>query len=752
MNTMKSILGLATCSALLLAGCGPLDSELQFDPPQKKKQSERWGSNDNPVTFASDLVYELANLPLSGQPATAPWPGFYWPVYQDSINNRWDGASSNSPAKKYELAFGVTGVEDAVSRNYGIDDNADRKACTLDSECESNTGERCAKRVGATSGRCIPTWWGICHGWTPAAILEPEPLHEAVVNGVTFKVNDIKALLSLVYTSSNVRFLSGRCNDNAETDSSDSNNVDYDSYGRPTAECRDTNPGTFHVVATNFLGLRHKSFAEDRTWDDEVWNQPMRSFEVTSKQEVDYAQANALIGASSAGGQTATQSGAVARSEWKHFGPYPVTAGTSIRAVMSGDNDSDLYLRFGAQPTATDYACRPYGGDSNETCDLPVPTGASQAYISVNGYAERSSFSLTISYGGSAPTRYVFNPDAIKFFHIKLTARYISESAGSTDGNLASVVDSYTRTDRYEYVLELDNAGRIIGGEWIGSSKQNHPDFLWLPVAHGGASMADGKITYANVKRLLDLSVDTGGGSSDGGTGGGSTTPGHASESGSVNQGEWKHYGPFDVASGGKLTALMTGSGDADLYVKVGAQPTLDSYDCRPYRNGSNESCEVNGPGQIFVSVNGYSSPSPFNLDLTWTAASGGGGGGSVDGGSGSVDGGSSGTDAGTVTSGHVTDNGHINEGEWKQFGPFRARAGTTLVARLTASSGDPDLYTRLGQQPTGSAFDCRSWHAGTEDEQCSMTLTADGNVYVAVNGYAASDYGLVVDYTPASN
>jgi hypothetical protein len=200
------------------------------------------------------------------------------------------------------------------------------------------------------------------------------------------------------------------------------------------------------------------------------------------------------------------------------------------------------------------------------------------------------------------------------------------------------------------------------------------------------------------------------------------------------------------VASGGKLTALMTGSGDADLYVKVGSQPTLNSYDCRPYRNGSSESCEVNGPGQIFVSVNGYTGPSPFNLDITWTVAGGGGGGG------GSVDGGSGGTDAGSVTPGHVADSGHINQGEWKQFGPFRARAGTTLVARLSATSGDPDLYSRLGQQPTGSAFDCRSWNAGTEDEQCSTTLTTDGDVYVAINGYEASDYALLVDYTPAAN
>ena len=731
MTPTRSTLCLAMLSALLWSGCGPLESDFQFDPPQKKKQPERWGSNDNPNAFAPDLVYELANLPMSGQPATAPWPGSYWPTYQDSINYRWDGASSQSAAKKYELAFGVTGVEDAVSRNYGVDNNASRTECEQDSQCQSNIGETCAKRTGASKGRCIPSWWGLCHGWTPAAILEPEPQHAVELNGVQFKVNDIKALLTLLYTSSSVRFLSSRCSSNAETDSDDSNNVVYDPYGRPSAQCRDTNPGTFHVVATNFLGLRQKGFAEDRTWDDEVWNQPVRGFEVTSKQEIDYARANALIGATATGGQTVNQSGAVARNEWKQFGPYTVTPGSSFRVVMSGDNDSDLYLRFGAQPSATEYACRPYSGNSNETCDLPVPAAATQVYIAVNGYAERSSFSLSITYGGSAPTSYVFNRDAIKFFHIQMTTKYISESAPSTDGNLASVIDSYTRSDRYEYVLELDAAGKIMGGEWIGSSKQNHPDFLWLPTAQGGASMADGKITYANVKQLLDLSVATGGG---GGGGGGGNTSGHATQSGSVGQGEWKHFGPFDVVAGGKLTALMTGGGDADLYVKVGSQPTLASYGCRPYQNGSNENCEVSGPGQVFVSVNGYTGPSPFNLDITWSAGTGGGGGG------------------GGVISGHFTDSGHVDQAAWKQFGPFRARAGTTLVARLSSTSGDPDLYSRLGQQPTGSAFDCRSWNAGTADEQCSTNLTADQDVFVAINGYEAADYALEVSFTPAGN
>ena len=60
----------------------------------------------------------------------------------------------------------------------------------------------------------------------------------------------------------------------------------------------------------------------------------------------------------------------------------------------------------------------------------------------------------------------------------------------------------------------------------------------------------------------------------------------------------------------------MTGTGDADLYVKVGREPSLSSYDCRPYKTGSNETCKVTlaQPATIGVMVNGYSTNSTFKL------------------------------------------------------------------------------------------------------------------------------------------
>ena len=40
---------------------------------------------------------------------------------------------------------------------------------------------------------------------------------------------------------------------------------------------------------------------------------------------------------------------------------------------------------------------------------------------------------------------------------------------------------------------------------------------------------------------------------------------------------------------------MAGGSGDADLYVRYGSQPTTSSYTCRPYLNGNNETWQKDG-------------------------------------------------------------------------------------------------------------------------------------------------------------
>ena len=66
----------------------------------------------------------------------------------------------------------------------------------------------------------------------------------------------------------------------------------------------------------------------------------------------------------------------------------------------------------------------------------------------------------------------------------------------------------------------------------------------------------------------------------------------------------------------GRYTFLMEGDADADLYVRIGLEPTTSSWDCRPYKSGSNEVCqiELSAPGTIHGMVRGWAARSSFTL------------------------------------------------------------------------------------------------------------------------------------------
>lgn len=68
------------------------------------------------------------------------------------------------------------------------------------------------------------------------------------------------------------------------------------------------------------------------------------------------------------------------------------------------------------------------------------------------------------------------------------------------------------------------------------------------------------------------------------------------------------------------LTIVLSGgTGDADLYVKAGGAPTASSYDCRPYRADSNETCTFQNPapGTWYINVKGYSAFTGTSLTAT---------------------------------------------------------------------------------------------------------------------------------------
>jgi hypothetical protein len=72
----------------------------------------------------------------------------------------------------------------------------------------------------------------------------------------------------------------------------------------------------------------------------------------------------------------------------------------------------------------------------------------------------------------------------------------------------------------------------------------------------------------------------------------------------------------------GKTSVVFTisgGTGDADMYVRLGSAPTTTTYNCRPYTTGNAETCTFNAPtaGTYYVNVRAYAAYSGVSLKGT---------------------------------------------------------------------------------------------------------------------------------------
>jgi subtilisin-like proprotein convertase family protein len=415
---------------VVLAGC---TSSSSTDTKNNDKipagKADAWNDSNNPQRFKLDLEYNFDTLSryTLGYAEQIPWPSDYWPHMLDSTNARYWSELEHSPLEKFDMAFnnwvpnnfldplhaiydcenGYLAYDDGgYYQNRGpaarwqhenkgiyrvlngIDDDQDG----LTDECDADTTDS----EGDFDG--IEPWWGLCHAWVPASLLEPEPARKITVNGVEFTVSDIKALILSVYDRVSSVALGDRCNEFE---------IHHDEFGRVTeSACRDTNAGAFHVIITNMLGIHHRAFAEDRTNGHEVWNHPVLGYQILEQREVSEQEAMQLLG-------------------------------------RPGEKYTEVYN----------------------------------------------------------------SPEAVSFRYVSVDTDYVDESDPDDNYPLIGKISEYTKTDHYEYILELDADNLIVGGEWLNSSIDEHPDFLWLPLRPRGGNPY---MSYAQVKQLLELSLQKG--------------------------------------------------------------------------------------------------------------------------------------------------------------------------------------------------------------------------------------------------
>lgn len=159
---------------------------------------------------------------------------------------------------------------------------------------------------------------------------------------------------------------------------------------------------------------------------------------------------------------------------------------------------------------------------------------------------------------------------------------------------------------------------------------------------------------------------------------------------------------------------ISGGTGDADLYVKFGSAPTTSIYDCRPYKTGNTETCNITTAqaGTYYVMLRAYSTFSGVSLTGSYSGPVAGG----------------------IQTKSNIT----LVKSAWDYTALSIPAGMASLTVTMSGGSGDADLYIRQGINPTTATYACRSWVTGNT-ESCTITNPASGTWNVGIYGYAAS-------------
>jgi hypothetical protein len=228
-------------------------------------------------------IKELDSLKAtSAQLKKGPWADSYWPLYKGQIGIRYGDPgfpdskdwSVNRAYVQSHSAMGLaaSGHVDLLSPAEKYDFLVGDSGWTL-TEFAWHEGQQYFQQYGR-----VPTWMGICHGWSGAshmmAKVFTKPVTVRSTNGIpiTFYPSDIKALQSILWANASpaTRYIGSRCKIGMPQ---------KDANGRVIEPaCFDNNPASFHLVMTNQLGINKRSFIFDSDFDFEVWNFPLLSY------------------------------------------------------------------------------------------------------------------------------------------------------------------------------------------------------------------------------------------------------------------------------------------------------------------------------------------------------------------------------------------------------------------------------------------------------------------------------------------
>lgn len=246
----------------LFVACNPSG----HSPIDRSRLEEAWNANNDPVNLRTQYEVQLDKLPLSGELTTKPWTDSYWPSWRGGLADRWFDETSTLTAFEYKLHT-KENLEKMTSDELARLSPAE-KYDIFNGRYDYPLVRYERERTNPKD----PTWYGLCHGWAPAAInfSEPQSVNLRNEDGIEipFGASDVKALLTYTQQyAEDSRLLGSRCNYKPS-----------DPEHATAPECRDTNAGSFHIVIANQIALLKEAFVADMNRGEEVWNQPIYGF------------------------------------------------------------------------------------------------------------------------------------------------------------------------------------------------------------------------------------------------------------------------------------------------------------------------------------------------------------------------------------------------------------------------------------------------------------------------------------------
>jgi hypothetical protein len=246
-------------------------------------QADQDSYNQMPKFFGNDPIEEnLAALfhLTSGQTKVSPWSGSYWATFRFGLAERY--ADDKYPVSRaYEdfAKYHDARINEKITTQRQVDllSPAEKYDLLVGDSNKTLTRYSINNGKSAYHPTGTQTWHGLCHGWAPASYMVPRPIRTVAFklkNGLLlrFYPDDVKGLATLLWASTlkTERFIGNRCNRKILSTPAD--------LRTPQAECFDINPGTWHILVLNQIGIRQSPFIMDATYDLEVWNHPVRAY------------------------------------------------------------------------------------------------------------------------------------------------------------------------------------------------------------------------------------------------------------------------------------------------------------------------------------------------------------------------------------------------------------------------------------------------------------------------------------------